>query len=106
MATYTLTLSFPIRRGTLDVESKTITRALHSMNYQNILNVRMARAIAMEFSCRTNKAAKALSLNVIGALAHTPSGYNPILHDLECELWKDNKVVWKHQVVTALKSFV
>lgn len=108
---YELFIYWGVRLGTLDPESKTITKVCSEMYFKGwSLEIQMKRGFVIVFLSEHNANAKeaAASFFEIFKTKKVPSGYNPILHDLECELrLKDStSLVWEYHQRSKPASYI
>jgi phosphoribosylformylglycinamidine synthase len=70
-----------LKRGILDVQGKTVETALHSIEFQDITNVRIGKFVELEIEADNRDSAMALVESACSKLIA-----NPIIEDFEISL--------------------
>lgn len=78
---YTAHIKIMLKRGILDVQGKTVETALHSIEFQDITNVRIGKFVELDVEAENYDAAMALVDSACSNLIA-----NPIIEDYEITL--------------------
>ncbi len=85
MLTYKASIKITLRNGILDVQGKAVEKALHSIGYDTINNVRIGKYITLIIQAETEELAFDKTNSACRELIA-----NPIIEDFEIELEKIN----------------
>jgi phosphoribosylformylglycinamidine synthase PurS subunit len=85
--TYKAKIKITLREGILDVQGKTVERALHSIGYENMNSVRIGKYVEMDIDAHDTEEAKTKTAEACEKLIA-----NPIIEDyfIEIEGKEDN----------------
>ena len=78
MNSYKAKINITLRQGILDVQGKTVEKALHSIEFQNISNVRIGKRVELIIDAESVESA-----NIIVEDACKKLIANPIIEDYE-----------------------